>query len=101
MSDASEAFDTIIEASEHAQKTGNQELADALGEAYQTLGDKVLSFTHPGDIQHTVSESADKIVVKTKVKRGTGTRDEDKIDVKVKGSFFHLFYFNPYGPLSG
>jgi len=35
--------------------------------------------------QHTVSESADKIVVKTKVKRGTGTRDEDKIDVKVKG----------------
>jgi len=32
-----------------------------------------------------VSESADKIVVKTKVKRGTGTRDEDKIDVKVKG----------------
>lgn len=36
--------------------------------------------------QHTVSESADKIVVKTKVKRGTGTRDEDKIDVKVKGN---------------
>jgi len=35
--------------------------------------------------QHTVSESADKIVLKTKVKRGTGTRDEDKIDVKVKG----------------
>jgi len=36
--------------------------------------------------QHTVSESADKIVVKTKVKRGTGTRDEDKLSVKVKGN---------------
>ena len=36
--------------------------------------------------QHTVSESADKIVLKTNVKRGSGTRDEDKIDVKIKGS---------------
>lgn len=34
---------------------------------------------------HQVTESADKIVLKTKLKRGTGTRDEDKIDVKVKG----------------
>jgi len=34
---------------------------------------------------HTVSESADKIVLTTNVKRGTGTRDEDKIRVKVKG----------------
>lgn len=32
-----------------------------------------------------VSESADKIVVKTDVKRGSGTRDQDKINVKVKG----------------
>ena len=38
------------------------------------------------DPQHTVSESADKIVLKTNVKRGRGTRDQDKIDVKIKGS---------------
>jgi len=36
--------------------------------------------------QHTVSESADKITVTTKVKRGEGTRDEDRIKVKVKGN---------------
>ena len=35
---------------------------------------------------HTISESADKIVLKTNVKRGSGTRDQDKIDVKIKGS---------------
>ena len=38
------------------------------------------------DTQHTVSESADKIVLKTNVKRGNGTRDQDKIDVKIKGA---------------
>ena len=38
------------------------------------------------DPQHTVSESADKIVLKTNVKRGSGTLDQDKIDVKIKGS---------------
>jgi len=38
------------------------------------------------ETRHTVSESADKIVLKTEVKRGTGTRDQDKIDVKVKGN---------------
>ena len=38
------------------------------------------------DPQHTVSESADKIVLKTNVKRGNSTRDEDKISVKIKGS---------------
>jgi len=37
------------------------------------------------DKKHTVSESADKIVVKTKVKRGTDTRNEDRLEVKVKG----------------
>lgn len=35
--------------------------------------------------QHTISESKDKIVLKTDIKRGTGTRDQDKIKVKVKG----------------
>lgn len=37
------------------------------------------------DTTHHVNESADKIVVKTKVTRGSGTRDQDKLDVKVKG----------------
>jgi len=37
------------------------------------------------ETRHSISESADKITLKTKVKRGTGTRDEDKLDVKVKG----------------
>jgi len=34
---------------------------------------------------HTVNESADKIRVETKVKRGSGTRDQDEIKVKIKG----------------
>jgi len=38
------------------------------------------------DTQHTVSESADKIRLKTKLKRGSGTRDQDEIEVKVKGN---------------
>jgi len=38
------------------------------------------------DTRHTVSETRDKIVLKTSVKRGSGTRDQDKLDVKVKGS---------------
>lgn len=37
------------------------------------------------DETHHVNESADKITVKTDVKRGTGTRDQDKLSVKVKG----------------
>jgi hypothetical protein len=38
------------------------------------------------ETRHTVSESADKIVLKADVKRGTATRDQDKINVKCKGS---------------
>lgn len=34
---------------------------------------------------HQVNESADKIRVETQVKRGGGTRDEDRIKVKIKG----------------
>jgi len=37
------------------------------------------------DTTHNISESADKIRVETKVKRGGGTRDQDEIKVKVKG----------------
>jgi len=35
---------------------------------------------------HTVNESADKIVLKTALKRGNATRDQDKLNVKIKGS---------------
>lgn len=34
---------------------------------------------------HRVSESADKIRLDTKIKRGEGTRDQDTIKVQVKG----------------
>lgn len=34
----------------------------------------------------TVNESADKIRVETKIKRGSGTRDQDTIKVVVKGN---------------
>lgn len=37
------------------------------------------------ETRYNISESADKIRVETKVKRGTGTRDQDTISVKVKG----------------
>lgn len=36
-------------------------------------------------VQRNVNESADKIRVETQVKRGDGTRDEDRIKVKIKG----------------
>ena len=35
---------------------------------------------------HQVNESADKIRLQTKVKRGSGTRDQDQLNVKVKGN---------------
>jgi len=41
---------------------------------------------NPDKVRHNVSESADKITLKTKVVRGEGTRDQDKLDVKVKGN---------------
>ena len=37
------------------------------------------------DTTHQVNESADKVVLTTKIKRGSGTRDQDSIKVKVKG----------------
>jgi len=38
------------------------------------------------DTEHHINESADKIVLKTKLTRGEGTRDQDKMDVKVKSN---------------
>ena len=35
---------------------------------------------------HQVNESADKIRLQTKVKRGSGTRNHDQLNVKVKGN---------------
>lgn len=35
--------------------------------------------------KHTINESADKIRLKTKVRRGTGTRDRDDCEVLIKG----------------
>jgi hypothetical protein len=40
----------------------------------------------PDETRLNVNESADKIVLKTAVKRGGGTRDEDKLRVKIKGN---------------
>jgi len=36
--------------------------------------------------EYRTNESADKITLTTKVKRGEGTRDQDTIKVKVKGN---------------
>jgi len=44
-----------------------------------------MSETNEDHVQRNISESADKIRVETKVKRGSGTRDQDSIKVKVKG----------------
>jgi len=35
---------------------------------------------------HTVNESADKIRLKAEVKRGESTRDQDKVNLTIKGS---------------
>lgn len=37
------------------------------------------------DAEHHINESADKLRLKTKLTRGTGTRDQETIEVKVKG----------------
>ncbi len=38
------------------------------------------------DKRHNISETKDKITVKTDLKRGSGTRDQDKTTIKTKGS---------------
>jgi len=38
---------------------------------------------------HDVTESMDKIRIQTKIKRGTGTRDQDTHNVKVRGQIPH------------
>ena len=34
---------------------------------------------------HHVNESADKVRLETKIKRGEGTRDQDEIKIQIKG----------------
>jgi len=38
------------------------------------------------DETHHINESADKIVLTTKIKRGNDTRDQDEIKIKAKGN---------------
>lgn len=40
----------------------------------------------PDETRLNISESADKVRLETKIKRGEGTRDQDEIKIKVKGS---------------
>ena len=42
--------------------------------------------SEPDEVRKNISESADKIRVETKVKRGSATRDQDELKVKVKGN---------------
>lgn len=37
------------------------------------------------ETRHNINESHDKIRLKTQLKRGSGTRDQDTIEVKVRG----------------
>jgi len=41
--------------------------------------------TPTAETNHNLNESADKIRLETQVKRGEGTRDEDRMKVKVRG----------------
>lgn len=41
--------------------------------------------TEANNVNHNISESADKVQLETKIKRGTDTRDQDEIKIKVKG----------------
>jgi len=85
MSNVSEALDTIIEATKYAEDTGNQDLADSLGNAYQVLGNRVISDVMPSDAQHNINESYDKLRLETDLTRGTGTRDQEKHKLKARG----------------
>ena len=50
----------------------------------EEVADEHNQTTDTADVRHNVTESADKVVLTTKIKRGTGTRDQDSIKVKVK-----------------
>lgn len=65
---------------EHTPKTADYDGVRLDNETYEDL-----LAAADENRQHSVNESADKITLKTQVKRGDGTRDQDKTDVKVKG----------------
>ena len=54
------------------------------GDISETLMDK--DTQTKTETRHTISESADKIRLDTKVKRGSGTRDQDEVKVSIKGN---------------
>ena len=72
--------------------TENTTIADAMEEDPETLPEEAVDDVPDGEdtydedhVQRTISESADKIRLKTKLTRGTGTRDQEAIEVKIKG----------------
>lgn len=42
--------------------------------------------TEADETRRNISESADKVRLETKVKRGSGTRDQDTVKVNIKGA---------------
>lgn len=55
-------------------------------EQYDLFADFFKGLVGPDEVRHNISESADKIRLKTKIKRGSDTRDQDEIEVTVKGN---------------
>ena len=69
-----------------------RELDEAINLVSQSLRDGMQTMSDNNDesnvdinTTHRVSETADKIRAKQKVKRGTGTRDQDSLELVVKG----------------
>ena len=69
-----------------------RELDEAINLVSQSLRDGMQTMSDNNDesnvdisTTHRVSETADKIRAKQKVKRGTGTRDQDELELVVKG----------------
>jgi len=69
------------------ESTGPQDLVGGPEDADEPTEPRKLEevMTENTETRHTLSESADKITLKADVKRGNDTRDQDKINVKVKG----------------
>ena len=68
--------------------TENTTIADAMEEDPGTLPEEAADDPEPpveDHVQRTISESADKIRLKTKLTRGTGTRDQEKHKIKARG----------------
>lgn len=62
-----------------------QSQPDDAGPVEDTMPDQPKSDNDSERIVRNINESADKIRLETQVKRGEGTRDEDRIKIKVRG----------------